>query len=81
MVSRQWGKKFRAQQIFQWLYEKSVTTFQEMTNIIERITGKTGEVFQITTLQTVIKQTSADGTIKFLFELQDGYSIETVLMA
>ena len=34
----------------------------------------------MTTLTTVVKQRSKDGTIKFLFELQDGYTIETVLM-
>lgn len=41
---------------------------------------KLSNSFDITTLNTLVKQTSSDGTIKFLFQLYDGYSIETVLM-
>ena len=51
-----------------------------MNNLSKSLRDKLSENFQITTLKTVIKQTSSDGTIKFLFELHDGYSIETVLM-
>lgn len=51
-----------------------------MNNLSKSLRDKLSENFQITTLKTVIKQSSSDGTIKFLFELHDGYSIETVLM-
>ena len=73
-------KSFRAEQIFDWLYKKRITTFEDMNNLSKSLRDKLSENFQITTLKTVIKQTSSDGTIKFLFELHDGYSIETVLM-
>ncbi|WP_096154684.1 MULTISPECIES: 23S rRNA (adenine(2503)-C(2))-methyltransferase RlmN [Bacillus] len=73
-------KKFRGKQIFEWLYQKRVTTFEDMTNLSKTLRDKLADHFVLTTLKTIIQQTSADGTIKFLFELHDGYSIETVLM-
>jgi 23S rRNA (adenine2503-C2)-methyltransferase len=73
-------KAFRATQIFEWLYEKRVSTYEDMTNLSKSLRTKLEESFTLTTLNTLIKQTSKDGTIKFLFELKDGYSIETVLM-
>ncbi|WP_449539963.1 23S rRNA (adenine(2503)-C(2))-methyltransferase RlmN [Ferdinandcohnia sp. Marseille-Q9671] len=73
-------KKFRGNQIFEWLYTKRVTSFDEMTNLSNALRQKLEEKFTITTLNTIIQQTSSDGTMKFLFELHDGYSIETVLM-
>ncbi|MFJ8234414.1 23S rRNA (adenine(2503)-C(2))-methyltransferase RlmN [Ureibacillus sp. NPDC094379] len=73
-------KPFRAAQIFEWLYEKRVKTFEEMSNLSKGLREKLSENFALTTLSTIISQESKDGTIKFLFQLQDGYSIETVLM-
>ena len=71
---------FRAKQIFDWLYVKRVNDFEEMTNLSKSLREKLAQSFVMTTLKTVVKQESKDGTIKFLFELQDGYTIETVLM-
>lgn len=71
---------FRAGQLFEWLYIKRVSTFEEMTNVSKSLREKLERSFTITTLNTKIQQASTDGTIKFLFELYDGYSIETVLM-
>lgn len=73
-------KAFRATQIFDWLYKKRVTSFDEMSNLSKELRTRLNEHFSITTLKTIIQQTSKDGTMKFLFELSDGYSIETVLM-
>ena len=73
-------KKFRAKQIFDWLYKKGVTNFSDMKNVPKSLQEKLAEEFEITTLKTIIKQESADGTMKFLFELQDKYTIESVLM-
>ena len=73
-------KAFRAAQIYEWLYEKRVQTFEEMSNLPKSLREKLEAEFALTTLSTIIKQESKDGTIKFLFQLQDGYSIETVLM-
>ncbi|ADU30808.1 23S rRNA (adenine(2503)-C(2))-methyltransferase RlmN [Evansella cellulosilytica] len=72
--------KFRAKQIFDWLYVKRVTSFEEMTNLSKDLRHNLANEYSITTLSTITNQTSKDGTIKFLFELQDGYSIETVVM-
>jgi 23S rRNA (adenine2503-C2)-methyltransferase len=79
-IEEQGEKPFRATQIFEWLYQKRVTTFDEMTNLPKDLREKLKENFVITTLKTLVQQTSKDGTMKFLFELHDGYSIETVLM-
>lgn len=73
-------KAFRAGQIYEWLYEKRVKSFDDMSNLSKGLREKLKENFALTTLSTIIKQESLDGTIKFLFQLQDGYSIETVLM-
>ncbi|WP_139339543.1 23S rRNA (adenine(2503)-C(2))-methyltransferase RlmN [Bacillus dakarensis] len=73
-------KPFRADQIFDWLYVKRISTFEEMTNLSKGLREKLEDQFSITALKTIIQHTSSDGTIKFLFELHDGFSIETVLM-
>lgn len=73
-------KPFRAGQIFDWLYQKRVSSFEEMTNLSKSLRKMLEEHFTITTLKTLVQQTSSDGTSKFLFELHDGFSIETVLM-
>ena len=72
--------KFRSGQIFDWLYKKRVTTIEEMTNLSKDLRAKLAEQFRFTTLKPLVHQISQDGTQKFLFELQDGNAIETVLM-
>lgn len=73
-------KKFRAQQVWEWLYKKRVTHFEEMSNVNKECLQLLDEHFYIHTLKQVVKQESKDGTIKFLFRLKDGNLIETVLM-
>lgn len=73
-------KAFRGAQIYEWLYKKRVKDFDGMTNLPKTLREKLQDQFNFTTLKTLIQQTSNDGTMKFLFELHDGYSIETVLM-
>ncbi|WP_066073892.1 23S rRNA (adenine(2503)-C(2))-methyltransferase RlmN [Neobacillus soli] len=73
-------KKSRAAQVWDWLYRKRVTEFSDMTDLNQECVQLLAETFSIQTLQQHIKQESADGTIKFLFKLQDGNLIETVLM-
>ncbi|AYC29196.1 23S rRNA (adenine(2503)-C(2))-methyltransferase RlmN [Paenisporosarcina cavernae] len=73
-------KAFRANQLYDWLYVKRVDSFDEMSNLPATLREELKASFLVKTLETIIQQTSADGTIKFLFQLQDGYSIETVLM-
>lgn len=79
-LSENGEKPFRAEQIFDWLYKKRAASFEEMSNLSKGLRDLLDRDYQITTLKTIIEQSSADGTIKFLFELHDGYSIETVLM-
>ncbi|WP_257350143.1 23S rRNA (adenine(2503)-C(2))-methyltransferase RlmN [Pseudalkalibacillus decolorationis] len=71
---------FRAKQIYEWLYQKRASTFSDMTNLSKSLRQKLEETYAITPLKQVVRQESKDGTIKFLYELEDGYSIETVLM-
>ncbi|MEH7305829.1 23S rRNA (adenine(2503)-C(2))-methyltransferase RlmN [Neobacillus drentensis] len=73
-------KKSRAQKIWEYLYRKRVTNFSDMTEVNQACLQLLSDNFEIQTLQEHIKQESADGTIKFLFKLQDGNLIETVLM-
>lgn len=73
-------QKFRAAQIWDWLYKKRVTRFEEMTNLNKDCIELLEANFDIQTLALSVKQESADGTIKFLFKMKDGNLIETVLM-
>lgn len=73
--------KFRAGQIFDWLHVKKVTDFVLMTNLSKGLILLLDERFYITSLVALKKLVSAiDGTTKYLFELQDGNTVETVLM-
>ncbi|WP_278473665.1 23S rRNA (adenine(2503)-C(2))-methyltransferase RlmN [Turicibacter sanguinis] len=72
--------KFRASQIFDWLFKKRVTSIDEMSNLPKDLKGLMQESFDVTTLKERKKQVASDGTTKFLFELSDGDLIETVLM-
>lgn len=73
-------QKFRAEQIWGWLYNKRVTSFAEMKNVNKPCLELLEEHFYLGSLTEQIKQESTDGTIKFLFKLADGNLIETVLM-
>lgn len=73
-------KKFRAKQIFEWLYRKRVASFDEMTNINKELRSLLQDNYQLSTLKLEKKQIAKDGTTKFLFSLSDGALIETVLM-
>ena len=73
-------KKFRAEQVFEWLYRKRCTSFDEMTNLSIKTIALLKEHFSFNFLNLKEKYQSNDGTVKFLFELNDGNLIETVLM-
>lgn len=73
-------KKFRATQIWEWLYRSRVQSFEEMTNLSKSLIAKLNGAFVVNPLQQRIVQESKDGTVKYLFELPDGMLIETVLM-
>ncbi|NEZ42434.1 23S rRNA (adenine(2503)-C(2))-methyltransferase RlmN [Paenibacillus alvei] len=73
-------KKSRASQVWDYLYRKRVKDFADMAEVNEDSVALLSKHFVIHTLSEHVKQQSADGTIKFLFKLQDGNLIETVLM-
>ncbi|MBE9388456.1 23S rRNA (adenine(2503)-C(2))-methyltransferase RlmN [Vagococcus salmoninarum] len=73
-------QKFRASQVWDWLYIKRVQTFKEMTNLAKNTIDLLTEAFDMSPLNQVVVQESADGTIKYLFELSDKNMIETVMM-
>ena len=73
-------KKFRAEQIFKWLYVEKVKSFDEMTNLSLELREKLKEQYTICNFGIIKKQESKDGTKKYLFDTLDGNAIETVLM-
>ncbi|WP_022749673.1 23S rRNA (adenine(2503)-C(2))-methyltransferase RlmN [Lachnobacterium bovis] len=74
-------KKFRAKQIYQWLHQKNVDTFEEMSNLSKALREKLDETTYLTSLKKIDVQISKlDGTRKYLFALADGNVIESVLM-
>ena len=71
--------KFRASQVFDWLYIKRVKSFDEMTNLKKDLIKYLNDNFTINTL-TMLKKQEGKDVIKYLFELYDGNKIEAVLM-
>lgn len=77
-----WGeKRYRARQLMLWLYHRRAKTFDEMTDISKSFRGKLNEIAYISHLKLLAKETSkVDDTTKYLFELEDGKRVESVLM-
>lgn len=72
--------KFRARQIHNWIYLKSVKKIDEMTDLSKKFRDELKTVAQVTNIKIKVKQVSTDGTIKYLLEFPDGECVETVLM-
>ena len=70
-------KKFRTRQIWQWLYEKRVKSFDEMRNLSGELISKLKDNFSFDYIEIVTAQRS-DSTNKYLFKLKDGNFIEAV---
>ena len=74
-------KPFRAKQIYSWLHEKLADSFDEMTNLSKALREKLDYEYEIKKVTMAARQISqVDPTEKFLFELEDGNMIESVLM-
>lgn len=73
-------KKFRGHQIFQWLYRKRVSCIDDMSDLSKDTRETLKEHYELTSLTLRDKQVSNDGTTKYLFALNDGSLIESVLM-
>ena len=79
-IERLGEKPYRAKQIISWLYKKLATSFDDMTDLSKEFRGNLEKKAYINNLTLLQKQVSNDGTEKFLFELEDGESIESVLI-
>ena len=73
-------KKYRAEQIFKWLYVDKVKSFDEMTNLSVELRNKLKQNFDICNFNIEKRLVSKDGTKKYLFGINDGNAIESVLM-
>ena len=73
-------KPFRAEQIFKWLFQDKVKSFDEMTNLSLSLREKLKSEYDICNFEIVKKLESVDGTKKYLFGMSDGNAIESVLM-
>lgn len=73
-------KPYRAIQIIEWLYRNEIRSFDEMTNQKKSVIEEFKQTFSLDLLTLVERQVSFDKTEKFLFRLEDGNLIETVLM-
>lgn len=69
---------FRAQQLTEWLYQRHVSSYDEMTNLPAALRAALSERFPLTTPEIVNRQVSRDGTRKYLIEFDDGIRVETV---
>ena len=73
-------KPYRAKQLYSWLYRKRVSSFDEMSDLPASLISWLKEHYTIAALHEIERQVARDQTTKFLFELQDGASVEAVLM-
>ena len=73
-------KPFRADQVWQWIWQRGVKNFDEMSNVTKELRGRLAERCFIFRPEIVKRSDSADGTIKLLLRLGDGELIETVLI-
>lgn len=72
--------KFRAKQVFEWIYKKGASDFSQMSNLNNSLKNILKNTFYIDSVNPIKCQQSIDGSKKYLFELQDGKCIESVLL-
>ncbi|MBL8388884.1 MAG: 23S rRNA (adenine(2503)-C(2))-methyltransferase RlmN [Hydrogenophaga sp.] len=73
-------KRFRAVQLFRWIHQKGASRFDEMSDLAKSLREKLPSVCTITGLPVLTRQDSADGTIKWLFDVGGGNAVETVFI-
>ncbi len=74
------ASKFRARQIHNWIYLKSVSSIDEMTDLSIKFREELKAIAKVSDTKIKVKQESSDGTLKYLLEYPDGECVETVLM-
>jgi len=73
-------KPFRARQMLQWIHQRNVDAFDEMTDLSKNLREQLAEVASVQLPQVISEQLSADGTVKWLFESGAGQAVETVFI-
>jgi 23S rRNA (adenine2503-C2)-methyltransferase len=73
-------ERYRSTQMLRWLYQQGVQSFEEMTNLSKRFRQELSQISFISLLRPVCVEKAGDGTKKFLFQLEDGNRIESVLI-
>jgi 23S rRNA (adenine2503-C2)-methyltransferase len=79
-IAGQGKERYRARQIFKWLYQKGAVSFDEMSNLSKEFRGELAAIASISQLVPEVVEVSRDGTRKYLFRLADGNTIESVLI-
>ena len=73
-------ERFRALQVFKWIYQQDAHAFEEMTNISKALRAELSETAFISNLEPEAIEEGSDGTRKYLFSLSDGQAVESVLI-
>lgn len=73
-------KRFRATQLFRWIHQRGASDFAQMTDLAKSLRGKLAGVAHVTALPVISQHLSADGTIKWLFDVGDGNAVEAVFI-
>ncbi|MDO8375902.1 MAG: 23S rRNA (adenine(2503)-C(2))-methyltransferase RlmN, partial [Aquabacterium sp.] len=73
-------KRFRAVQLFRWVHQKGESDFARMTDLAKSLRDKLATAAMVQPLKIVSEQASADGTIKWLFDVGNGDAVETVFI-
>ncbi len=73
-------EKYRAKQIFKWMYQKNATVFDEMSNLSKDFRNELSSRAFISSIRPEVEESSSDGTRKYLFRLSDNRCVESVLI-
>src|SRR6478609_7713022 len=71
-------ERYRAEQIFRWVHQRDAADFDAMTNLAKAVREQLKRTARISRLEPVASERSEDGTIKYVFQLEDGAKIESV---
>lgn len=73
-------KRFRATQLFRWIHQRGASDFAQMTDLAKSLREKLAGSAHVEALPVITQQESADGTIKWLFDVGDGNAVEAVFI-
>ncbi len=79
-LQQQIKPSFRVKQIYNWLYKKYATSYDDMKNIPKELKGELQERYPIDICKIIKEEKSSDGTIKYLFEFAGGHTVEAVFL-